>query len=93
MIRSFANEATRNVFEGQFVREIPTRMQQRALAKLQMINAATELKDLEAVKSNKLSPLSGDRLGKHCICVDEHGRICFRWNDGHAYDVEIFGYH
>jgi len=68
-------------------------MQQRALVKLQLLHAACDLKDLQAVRSNKLQELSGDRQGKHCICVDEHGRICFRWEDGHAYDVEIFGYH
>ncbi len=68
-------------------------MQQRALAKLQLINAATDLRDLEAVQSNGLVELQGERFGKHCICVDRHGRICFRWDSGHAYDVEIFGYH
>ncbi|MET0291631.1 MAG: type II toxin-antitoxin system RelE/ParE family toxin [Steroidobacteraceae bacterium] len=93
MIRSFGNDATQRVFEGLVVKEIPPRMQQRALAKLQMINAAGDLADLEAVKSNMLELLSGERNGKHCICVDLHGRICFRWVDGHAYDVEIFGYH
>lgn len=92
MIRSFANDVTRRVFEGMAVSEIPSRMQQTALAKLQMINAAGDLKDLEVVRSNKLELLFGERSGKHCICVDRHGRICFRWQDGHAYDVEIFGY-
>ena len=93
MIRSFANEATKQVFEGHLVKEIPRRMQQRALSKLQMLNAASDLKDLEAVPGNKLEPLTGGRSGKHCICIDKDGRICFRWDDGHAYDVEIFGYH
>jgi toxin HigB-1 len=93
MIRSFANEATKMVFEGRYVKEIPRRMQERALAKLQIINAANDLKDLEAIQSNKLEVLNGARSGRHCICVDKHGRICFRFEDGHAYDVEIFGYH
>jgi toxin HigB-1 len=93
MIRSFANDATKQVFEGRAVKEIPRRMQQRALVKLQMLNAASDLKDLEVVRSNKLQELSGGRLGKYCICVDAHGRICFRWESGHAYDVEIYGYH
>lgn len=92
MIRSFANDVTRRVFEGMAVSEIPSRMQQRALAKLQMINAAGDLGDLEAIRSNQLELLSGERSGKHCISVDRDGRICFRWQDGHAYDVEIFGY-
>ena len=93
MIRSFGNDATKQVFEGRIVKDIPPRMQQRALVKLQILNAATDLRDLEVVRSNQLQELFGGRQGKHCICVDEHGRICFRWEAGHAYDVEIYGYH
>ena len=92
MIRSFANDITQRVFDGLMVSEIPSAMQQRALAKLQMINAAGDLSDLEAIRSNHLELLFGERSGKHCISVDRHGRICFRWHDGHAYEVEIFGY-
>ena len=74
MIKSFGNDATRRIFEGQSVSEVPPRMQQRALAKLQLLDAAGDLKDLEAVASNKLELLDGTRSGKHCICVDQHGR-------------------
>ena len=93
MIKSFANEATASVFEGRAVKELPVDMQDRALAKLQMLHAAASLEDPATIASNQLELLTGDRNGKHCICINEKGRICFRWQDGHAYDVEIFGYH
>jgi proteic killer suppression protein len=93
MIRSFGNELTLQVFEGRTIDGFPVETLQRALVKLQMIHAATELRDLESVASNKLELLGGQRHGKHCICVDEHARVCFRWDRGHAYDVELFGYH
>ena len=94
MIRSFANEDTEAIFEGRSVSGFPARIQDGALMKLQLLNAAMTLDDLAAVPSNKLSLLDeGDRAGKYCICINEHGRICFRWDDGNAYDVEIFGYH
>ena len=93
MIRTFANQATEDIFYGRAVKELSRAVQQRALAKLQLIHAAGELKDLEAVPSNRLEALSGDRDGRHCICIDDLGRICFKWHDNHAYNVEIFGYH
>lgn len=93
MIKSFANAVTHAIFEGRAVKELPADMQDRALAKLQMLHAAGSLEDLATIASNKLELLTGDRDGKHCICINDKGRICFRWQDGHAYDVEIFGYH
>lgn len=93
MIRSFANDATRAVFEGHQVKDLPVDMQDRALAKLQMLHAAASLDDLTTIASNRLELLTGDREGKHCICINDKGRICFRWHEGNAFDVEIFGYH
>jgi toxin HigB-1 len=93
MIRSFGNEATRAVFEGRSAPGLPSAIQQRALAKLQMLHAATTLDDLAAIPGNGLELLSGEREGKHCIRINASGRICFRWEVGHAHDVEIFGYH
>lgn len=93
MIRTFANQLTEEVFYGRAVSDLSAAIQQRALTKLQLIHAAADLRDLEAVPSNNLVVLSGDRDGRHCISIDDMGRICFRWEDKHAYDVEIFGYH
>ena len=93
MIKSFATEATRQVFDGDVVAEMPVDMQGEALKKMQVLNAAAELRDLEIALGVKLELLTDEREGKHCVRVNHQGRLCFRWTEGHAHDVEIFGYH
>lgn len=61
--------------------------------KLQQLHAAGDLKDLSIPASNQLEPLKGDRKGGHSIRINKQWRICFKWNDGHASEVEITDYH
>ena len=68
-------------------------IQQRALAKLNMIDAADTLDDLKLPPSNRLHELKDDRAGQHSISINMKWRICFRWSNGNAYDVEIVDYH
>ena len=93
MIKSFGNAATLSVFEGRAVKDLQSDMQERALAKLQLLHAAGSLEDLAAVASNKLELLTGDREGKHCIRINEQYRICFRWENGDVHQVEVADYH
>ncbi|RYG17210.1 type II toxin-antitoxin system RelE/ParE family toxin [bacterium] len=93
MIKSFACESTRLIFDGEVVNDIPFEMQSEALRKMQVLNAAAQLRDLEIALGVKLEMLTEERAGKHCIRVNHQGRMCFRWTAGHAHDVEIFGYH
>ena len=58
-----------------------------------MIDAAHELRDLKVPPNNKLHPLVDDRAGQHAIWVNDKYRLCFRWQDGDAYDVEFVDYH
>ena len=58
-----------------------------------MIDAAETLDDLKLPPSNRLHSLSGDRAGQHSVSINRKWRICFRWKDGSAYDVEIVDYH
>lgn len=58
-----------------------------------MLDAAEQLSDLRVPPGNRLEKLSGDRAGEHSIRVNDQWRICFRWRDGDAYDVEITDYH
>ena len=51
------------------------------------------LRDLMAPPGNRLEALKGDRKGQHSIRINDQWRMCFRWSDGHAYDVEIVDYH
>ena len=61
--------------------------------RLDALAAATELADLLALPGNRLEGLKGDRAGQHSIRVNDQYRVCFRWKDGDAYDVEIVDYH
>lgn len=92
MIRSFANDITERIFRGDEVEGVPLQVQQLALTRLQILHAATALSDLEAVTSNRLE-FHGDRRGYHCLRLAGLARICFRWEKGHAYEVELIEYH
>jgi len=58
-----------------------------------MLDAAQSLQDLRVPPGNRLEKLTGDRAGQHSIRINDQWRICFRWRDGNAYDVEITDYH
>jgi proteic killer suppression protein len=93
MISSFADRRTAAVFAGLAVRGLHPHIQRRVRAKLLMIDAATILGDLRAPPGNRLKALRGDRHGQHSVRVNDQWRICFRWSDGDAWDVEIVDYH
>jgi proteic killer suppression protein len=58
-----------------------------------MLNRAETLQDLRVPPANRLETLRGDRSGQHSIRVNDRWRICFRWEQGDAYDVELVDYH
>lgn len=93
MIRSFADKETERIWNGLRSRKLPTDIQDRALARLKMLNAAMALDDLRNPSSNRLHELSGDRAAQHSISINMQWRICFVWNDGAAESVEILDYH
>ena len=63
------------------------------LRKLDMINSAKELKDLSSPTSNHLHPLRGNREGQWAISVSGRWRLCFKFDDGDIYDLELVQYH
>jgi len=63
------------------------------LRKLLVLDAAESLNDLRVPPGNRLEKLSGSRSGQHSIRVNDQWRVCFRWSDGDAHDVEIVDYH
>jgi toxin HigB-1 len=93
MIKSFRSKETELIYNEQWSRKLPKVIQQRALGKLQMLDAAGDLKDLRIPPSNHLEPLKGDRLGQWSIRINQQWRLCFRWEAGNAHDVEIVDYH
>jgi proteic killer suppression protein len=93
MIRSFRDRETRTVWSGERAKRLPAEIQAVALRKLRLINAAQRLNDLRAPPGNRLELLAGDRAGQYSIRINQQWRICFRWTDGEAEDVEICDYH
>ena len=64
-----------------------------ARRRLDALDIASTLRDLSARPGNRLQALKGDRAGQHSIRINDRYRVCFRWSEGHAYDVEIVDYH
>ena len=93
MIRGFRGRETGRLFLGQRSALLPTSLQRTAQRKLAMLDAAEDLRDLSIPPGNRLEKLSGDREGQYSIRINERWRICFHWDDGGAYDVEIVDYH
>jgi proteic killer suppression protein len=93
MIRSFGSPETEKIFSLQRSRRLPNDIQQVALRKLRMLNNARTLQDLRSPPANRLEKLVGDRLGQNSIRINDQWRICFKWQDGDAYEVEIVDYH
>lgn len=93
MIRGFRDEETERLFIREGSRKLPEDIQKFALRKLAILDAAETLQDLAIPPGNRLEKLAGDRAGQHSIRINDRWRICFRWSDGDAYDVEIADYH
>lgn len=93
MIRSFADREAEKIWRGERSRRLPAGIQQTARRKLRMLNAAAGLDDLRIPPANRLEALKGERKGQYSIRINDQWRICFRWNDGAASDVEIVDYH
>ncbi len=92
MIRSFKDGETERFFEGQFIRDFQGFTDQ-ATRRLAVLDSAESLRDLSALRSNRLESLSGDRKGQYSIRINQQWRLCFQWDDDGPFDVEIVDYH
>ncbi|HEX3928229.1 MAG TPA: type II toxin-antitoxin system RelE/ParE family toxin [Gemmatimonadales bacterium] len=93
MIRSFADRDTERLFGREPIRRWPGSLQRGMLRKMVVLDAAESLQDLRSPPGNRLEKLHGDRAGQHSIRINDQWRICFRWRDGDAHEVEIVDYH
>ncbi|HSZ73900.1 MAG TPA: type II toxin-antitoxin system RelE/ParE family toxin [Rhizomicrobium sp.] len=93
MIRSFSCRETEGIWRGIASRRFPADMQDRALRKLRQLDAALTVTDLRNPPGNRLEALKGSRKGQFSIRINDQWRVCFRWKDGEASDVEIVDYH
>jgi len=91
VIKSFANQQTAEIWRtGKTKGSPPANITKRKLA---MLDGAVEVSDLKYPPGNRLEKLRGDRQGQYSIRINEQYRICFRWRDRDAYNVEITDYH
>ena len=93
MIKSFADKETQQLYVTGKSKRLPPDLAKRALRRLEYIDLASDLSDLKVPPSNRLHALWGDREGQFSISINDQWRICFRFVDGDAYDVEITDYH
>jgi toxin HigB-1 len=93
MIKSFADRRTQELYATGKAKRFAAVIAKRAARKLEYVDLATRLDDLKVPPGNRLHALEGDRKGQHAISVNDQWRICFRFVDGDAYDVEICDYH
>jgi proteic killer suppression protein len=97
MIISFSDQISEDIFDDRNSKKtqkrLPAYLHATAKRKLDMINAAFHLKDLEKPPNNRLEKLKGDRAHQHSIRINDQYRIVFTWINGNAEDVEIVDYH
>jgi len=92
MIKSFTSKETEELFNEISVRRFHS-IERQARRKLLYLHSVRSLQDLLVPPGNKLESLRGDRKGQHSIRINDQWRICFKWKDGNAFDVEIIDYH
>lgn len=93
MIRTFRDRETEKVFRREPRTKFAAAVQRASLRKLLILNAAVNLNDLRVPPGNRLEKLTGNRTGQHSIRINNQWRLCFRWQAGDAYEVEIVDYH
>lgn len=93
MIKTFADGQTQELYLTGKSRRVPSDVAPRAACRLEQANAAIRVEDLKVPPGNRLHSLEGDRRGQHSISVNDRWRICFRFDDGDAHEVEFCDYH
>ena len=89
----FKDKLTKKFFDGEYVKGIPSNINRKAVFKLTMVEAATDIRDLANLPSNRLEKLEGKRKEQWSVRVNDQYRICFKWQNGRACEIEFTDYH
>jgi toxin HigB-1 len=93
MIKSFRDKEAEKIFNRQLSGKLPQNIRRIARKKLVILDSAHELNDLRIPPGNRLEALKGNRKGQHRLRINDQWRVCFKWKEADAYDVEITDYH
>jgi proteic killer suppression protein len=93
MIVSFRDREAERIWNGERSRRLPPWIQATALRRLSALNRATSLGELAVFRGYYLKALRGDRAGRFSLRINDQWRVCFRWTERGAADVEIIDYH
>ncbi len=93
MIKSFKDKETIKIFYRNFSKSLPQNIQRNAYRKLLMLDEAKNINDLRNPPGNHLEQLKGQRAGRYSIKINKQWRICFKWIENSAHEVEIIDYH
>jgi proteic killer suppression protein len=93
MVKTFADRRTQALYETGRATRFPPDVAKRAARKVEYVDLATRIDDLRVPPGNRLHSLEGDRQGQSSISINDQWRICFRFADGDAFDVEVCDYH
>ena len=93
MIKSFNSKETEKIWVGTRSIKLPYEIQDISRRKLRMLNNSISLKDLSMPPSNRLEKLQGNLKEFHSIRINDQWRIIFKWENGHAHNVDIIDYH
>ena len=92
MIKTFRCRDTEALFNGKRIARF-VNFERAALRKLEQLDLAQVIEDMRAPPGNRLEALKGDRIGQWSVRINDQWRVCFRFEDGNALDVEIADYH
>jgi len=93
MIKTFKCKETEKIFCREYSKKLPRNIQKVAFRKLRMINRSKTLIDLKVPPANRLEKLTGQRKGQYSTRINDQWRVCFKWIDNNALEVEITDYH
>ncbi|MFB0554158.1 MAG: type II toxin-antitoxin system RelE/ParE family toxin [Phycisphaerae bacterium] len=93
MIKTFKCKETEKIFCREYSKKLPRNIQKVAFRKLRMIDRSKTLIDLKVPPANRLEKLTGQRKGQYSIRINDQWRVCFKWIDNNALEVEITDYH
>jgi toxin HigB-1 len=96
-IRNFKTKGTEDINYGMVTKEalrmLPKELHRKAQIKLARLGAVTSMQDLQEIRGNRFEKLKGKRQGQYSIRINDQYRICFKWEEENAVDVEIVDYH